>query len=417
MWQEKFSTNNTALWFFEVLLLASIPMSGSLAQHAISLEVPNTIPTYCQEANNWCGAATGQMTLEGYPGGVEHPFTQTHVWNRIVAHRDDPGAAWATDPDGLRETLMELGGDPGVNWNIHSNSNAQSLMYSITYWMTRREYPTPVLVDPGGSPYGSFQHWVMVEGFTTDVDPTTNATVNLQFIDIVDPWNPPCATNTAGGVRQTVSGATWYTTYWGVPGNYPASKWHGNYVAVIEPPIKKGVVKAKRQVEEGKVISQSAAKEHALKWFKKLGFEKRATYAVLRGTVPLGPLLINQEKRGYYLVPFGYKEGQLSQGAVLVNAYTGEFEEIGVFQRPFTYLDRERAVRLALSYLDVCKEKGLGCAKDRPLKVQAELIFQTSAQTQNRFMPIWQITFKERTVYVTQQERVYDTLTPMLPGD
>jgi len=48
--------------------------------------------------------------------------------------------------------------------------------------------------------------------------------------------------------------------------------------------------------------------------------------------------------------------------------------------------------------------------------VKVELIFQTSAQKQSRFMPVWQITLKERTVYVTQQERVFDTLTPMLPG-
>ncbi len=400
------------------LLLVCLPMAMSCAQHTISLEVPNTIPSYCQEANNWCGAATGQMTLEGYPGAVEHPFTQTHIWNRIVVHRDDPGTNWATDPDGLRDTLMELGGDPGVNWNIFDDNSAQSLMYSVAYWMTRREFPTPVLVDTGGSVWGSFQHWVMVEGFVTDVDPTTNSSVNLQFIDIVDPWNPPCATNTAGGVRQTVSGATWFTTYWGAPGNYPASKWHGNYVAVIEPPVEKGVVEAKRQILKGDVISRSDAKEYAVRWFKQLGFEKKATYSVLRGTVPLDPMLVNQEKAGYYLVPFGYSEGLLSQGAVLVNAYSGDFEEIGAFQRPITYVSRDRAIRLALSFSSACCEgEDRGSVAEKRMRPQARLIFRPSAQTQSRFMPVWQIEIKDHTFYVTQQERVFEALTNSPPGD
>ena len=392
-----------------LLLFVFIVVGVVSAQHDVYLETPNTVPSYCQEANNWCGAATGQMILEGYPGGTEHPFTQTHVWNRIVFHRDDPGASWATDPDGLRETLMELGGDPGVNWSIYANSNPQSLMYSITYWMTRRSFPTAVLVNPGGSPYGSFQHWVMIDGFTTDVDPTTNSSVTLNFIEIVDPWNPPCPTATHGGIRSLVSGATWYGSYWDVPGNYPASKWHGNYVAVIEPPLQEGVAKARKQVEQGKIISEAMAQEFAMRWFKELKLEERAQYEVLRGSIPLKPLLVNQEFKGYYLVPLGQRVGELSQGAILLNAYNGEFQEVGVFQKPFKYLDKDRAVKLALNYLCACRKE----VKD----VRAQMLFKSCEQTQVRFIPVWQVTVDRVTVYVTQQEKVFDKLTPLLPGD
>ncbi len=206
---------NTILTLAGIMVL--IIVGSASAAHDVYLETPNSVPSYCQETNIWCGAATTQMILEGYPGGIEHPFTQTHIWNRIVAHRDDLGVNWATDPDGLRDTLMELGGDPGVSWNIFPNSNAQSLIYSVTYWMTQRHYPTAVLV------YG-FQHWVMIDGFTTNVDPTTNTTVNLQSIEIVDPWNPPCSTATSGGVRSLMSGSNWYSNYWYTPGNKYTSK-------------------------------------------------------------------------------------------------------------------------------------------------------------------------------------------------
>ena len=399
------------------VLLTCIPAASTWAQHTVSLETANTVPSYCQEVGNWCGAATGQMALEGYPGGVDHPFTQTHIWNRIVAHRDDSPAIWATDPDGLRDTLMDLGGDPGVGWYIYANSSAQSLMHTVTYWMTRRHFPTPVLVDPGGSSYGSFQHWILVEGYITDANPETNSTVTLQSIDIVDPWNPPCAANTSGGIRQTVSGSTWFTTYWGVPGNYAASKWHGNYVAVVEPPVKEGTVKAELQIQEGKLISPKEAVRFALKWYGEFGFEKRPAYQDLRGTIPLEPLLVNREKNGYYLVPFGYREGQLSQGALLVNAYTGAFEEIGVFERPITYLDRERAIGLGCSF-SCLGEKGRRAETGERLEMaSAELIFRTSAQTQSRFMPVWSVDVGDRLVFVTQQERVFVELMPMLPGD
>lgn len=400
--------------FTAICLVTGLQASGpgALAQHTVSLEVPNTVPSYCQEAGNWCGAATGQMALEGYPGGVEHPFTQTQVWNTIVTYRDDPGANWATDPDGMRDMLMDLGGDPGVHWSIFSDPTAATVMHDITFWMTIREYPTPVLVDPGGSPYGSFQHWVLIEGFVTDVDPTANPAATLQFIDIVDPWNPPCPANTSGGIRQTVSGATWYTTYWGSPGNYPASKWHGNYVAVVEPPEKEGVVRAQLQVQEGEVISRDEARERAMKYMEELRFRERPAYAVLKDTVALEPLLINPRQGGYYLVPFGYEEGQLSQGAILVNAYSGDFEEIGAFERPFAYLDQRRALRLAGSYLCDCE------ADEKRLRdARADLVFQASAQARSRFLPVWRVSLRDETVFVTQEGLVFEAFVPMQPGD
>lgn len=383
-------------------IMVLIIVGSASAAHDVYLETPNSVPSYCQETNIWCGVATTQMILEGYPGGVEHPFTQTHIWNRIVAHRDDAGVNWATDPDGLRDTLMELGGDLGVHWSIFQNANAQSLMYSATYWMTKRRYPTAVLV------YG-FQHWVMIDGFTTDVDPTTNSSVNLQSIEIVDPWNPPCPAATNGGVRSLMTGSNWYSNYWYTPGNIPASKWNGNYIAVIEPPVTEGVAKAPQQVEEGRIISEGEALERAVMWMKELQIEKRPQYAILRGTKPLKPLLANQKHKGYYLVPFGYKDGEISQGAVLVNAYNGEFQEVGAFLKPIKYLSQGQATRIALNYLCACKET--------KLRVRAQLIFQPSEQTQSRFMPLWMVTVGKVTVYVTQEGKVFEKLTPLPLGD
>jgi len=391
-----------------ILIGSLVSPYSALAQHQVYLQTPNTIPNYCQETIIWCGAAVGQMILEGYPAGVEHPHTQTHVWNRIQAHLDDLGVNWATDPDGLRDTLMELGGDPGVNWAIHANPNAQSLTYTVAYWMTQRNYPTAVLV------YG-FQHWVAIVGIETDVNPVGNTNVNLQFIEIDDPGNPPCPTATSGGVKSLMSGTNWYSNYWYTPGNIAASKWNGNYIAVIEPPLNEGKATAPSEVEKGKVISGNTAKERALVLIKKLRLYEKDPYTILRNTKPLNPLLVNADYKGYYIVPFGYEEGKLSQGAILINAYSGDFQEVGVFKKPIKYLPEDRAVKIAIDY--ICFGRA---------RTKARLIFQPSEQTKSRFLPVWQITAKKTewifftkvaTVYVTQEGKVFEKLTKLPLGD
>jgi len=394
----------------KVILLISIELLVNpyctLAQHSVYLQTPNTIPNYCQETGIWCGAAVGQMILEGYPG-IEHPFTQTRIWDSIQVHKDDPGVNWATDPDGLRETLMVLGGDPGVNWVIYDKPNAQSLMYTITYWMTRRNYPTAVLV------YG-FQHWIAIVGFETDVSPVGNSNVNLQFIEIDDPDNTPCPIATSGGIKSLMTGTTWYNNYWYTPGNIPASKWDGNYIALIEPPIEEGTAIAPKQIEKGELISDSIAKREALMWIKKLHLDERDPYTILQTIKPLKPLLVNETYKGYYIVPFGYEEGELSQAAVIVNAYNGDFQEVGVFKKPIKYLSKETAVKIALNYLCFCKAKN-----------RAQLIFQPSEQTNSRFLPVWEITAKKRyffftkeaVVYITQEGLVSEKLIKLPLGD
>ncbi len=178
---------------------------------------------------------------------------------------------------------------------------------------------------------------------------------------------------------------------------------------MIEPPLKEGSAKAPRQVEEGKVISEDEAIERAIRWMKELQIEKRKQYEVLRGTKHLKPLLVNQKHKGYYIVPLGYRDGELSQGAILVNAYNGDFQEVGVFQKPIKYLSQGHATRIALNYLCACKE-----TKQR---VRAQLMFQPSEQTQSRFMPVWAITIGKVTIYVTQEGKVFEKLTPLPLGD
>jgi hypothetical protein len=395
-------------FYYTVLTLLLISVFNlNYAQHHVYLEVPNSIPCYCQETNIWCGAATAQMILEGYPAGVEHPYTQTHIWNVIQAHKNDINVNWATDPDGLKDALMDLGGDPGVHWVIFAQGSAQNQMYSVSYWLNRRLYPAAVLI------YG-FAHWVTITGVTTDVDPTTSNSVNLQFIEYFDPWDPPCPSATSGGVKSWITGSAWYNIYYPETG-YPQSKWNNNCIAIIEPPSQEGIAIAKQEVVKGAIISDSLALENAQMWIEKLGLFKRESYKVLSKAQLLAPLLVNRDSNGYYIVPLGYKESEYLQGAILINAYNGSFQEIGVFQKPIKYISKDDAIKAALNYTCFCKDDNT-----------AELVFEPSEQTTSRFLPVWKVKLErtswiffkdEVTVFVNQEGKVFNKLRVLPLGD
>ncbi len=398
------------------------------ADHVVNLIVPNSIPCYCQEVSYWCGAASAQMTLEGYPGGVNLTFPRSALWQTIQAHNTQTN--WATDPNGMQGTLVDLGGVLGAHWVVVSDPAAMQAMYDIVYWMTIRSYPTPVLVKTSGA-HGSFDHWVVIAGFTTDLDPTANPSVTLEEISIFDPWNPPCPTATAGGVHSTMTGNTWFGTYWSVPGYDPSGPWNGTYVGVLEPPTTVGVASPDCLQRIGPArVSADRAVSIARGWIEARGFAQRPEYAGLRATVSFDPLLVNEHgtvsslgtqtlQGSYFLVPFGRQGSSIAEFAVLVNAFDGEPQEVGAFVHPFSYLTRQQAIDLVLKYLCLCPP---GTASPN---VSASLVTAPIGQVESRFLPVWAVDVSggdltldlARHFIVTQSGAVFENPTFTIPGD
>ncbi len=398
-------------------LICIVALSLSVtATHTIDLVTSNSIPCYCQEGGAWCAAATSQMILEGYPS-VDHVFSQSYIYSQCQANNGD-SISWSpgTDPIGVRDTLMGLGGDPGVNWVIGADPTKESVMYWTTYYMTRYEYPTAVLVNVG-NPFGSFDHWVTITGFTTDVDPTTNSSATLQLIDIFDPGKAPCPTASSGGLDVTVTGSTWYSTYWSVPGNYSGSDWHGEYVVVVEPPEERGRIYAREQEFGRARIGPEEAVQIALGWVEEQRFVEREEYAALRVTVPSMPILANPDAEyggAYYIVPFVYERTEESPIAVLVNAFTGEPQEIAAFVHPQSYVRAEEAFLIARRYFCLCRLE----------KVEYEAYLATipMAGLFTRFLPVWQIVVyppneQPQTVFITMDRQVFEWPPEPFPGD
>ena len=401
------------------------------AQHQVDLT--GNITIYGQERCVWCGAACAQMIMNGYPDPAHRVFhTQQDIWNTIQANNNPADAGWATDPIGLREALMQLNPPPGGTWSIHANATRDTVMFDILYWMNRNSYPVATLINRGG-------HWVVIVGFESDIAPVSSSNPTLQQITIYDP-EPHNV-----GSQSTMIAAVWYATDWVGPVQY-AGTWSNQYVAVIEPPVQKGRIKVNRITRTGdKIISSEEAVRSARTWIGKSGLSKKGPYSILRRKTVRNfePMLVREQIRSglqkraqikpglqkleqiklglkekvpyYYIVPFGFQSEigkcgiNLSRVCVIVNAYTGKFEEVAAFGKPVRYLPEKEALNVVARSLQL-----------KPIdrrQIKATLMFQACDITHIRTYPFWKVAVADRVLYVDQLGELHTTIRPSIPGD
>lgn len=101
---------------------------------------------------------------------------------------------------------------------------------------------------------------------------------------------------------------------------------------------------------------------------------------------PIEPILVydisDQMHVPYYLVPFKTRRGDV-QAAIILNAYTGEYEQSIVLSPDcfFKFLSKEKSIQLAVNKFRE-SQKWIRCP---------QLVFIKSLETPNRFFPVWQI--------------------------
>jgi hypothetical protein len=260
---------------------------------------------------------------------------------------------------------------------------------------------------------------IVIVGFVTDVEPLTGTNPTLQFITVHDPEPHNVGTVT------TQSGAQWSSGYWNGSIIYSGT-WLNQYVAVVEPPIEQGRARVKRVRRTGqRFLSPSRAIEAARKSITELKLAEQPRYGLLahRDVQPLEPMVVRDQPPSsrarnvphYYIVPFGFKQeaheggSGLARLCVLVNAYTGAFEEITAFGSPIRYLSSEEALGVVGAALH---------ASPKQLRsAETTLMFQPSDITHVRTYPFWRVRLGRRTVYVDQLGKLYGKLLPSIPGD
>jgi len=351
------------------------------------------VPAYSEEALTWCGPATGQMIMEGYPSG-KCQILQEDVNAAILSNKTE--TMWDTDPVGLKNAMSKLCPlPPGHGWSIFDSIDPTKLMYYAAYYIATNSYPVAALLNtfPHHSSIPSHsEHWVSITGIVTDVTPVGNPSVSLQFVRFNDPVTPNLG-NTVW--PRTVSAAYWYT-YLLKPVTKAGSSYIGKYIAVIEPPVATGTAKAPAERLIGRVIPPREALRFAARWISEYKLNEIQPYQTLSESEPLEPLLVNKDRGGYYIIPYiQRKPEKTAQPTIFINAYTGAFQEIGIV-KPTEYVAEEEAIRIGLQQL----------GKARPRSVTAELVFPPDEATYARYFPIWKVVADKETIGIEQKKTV-----------
>jgi hypothetical protein len=385
-----------------------------LSLPAMAYEVQLTVPLYGQENNIYAGPACAQMVMNSYPPpGTPMYFAQSVIWTSIQSHNSGE-AGWATDPQGMQGALLELNPPPVGTWALMSYDVKEDLMFQIMYWMNYNNYAVPTLVNNG-------YHWVDVVGYVSDIEPTYGSGAVLQEITINNPWP------IGSGQTETMAAEIWYNStdpysYWANPVANPGT-WFDKYVAIIEPPEAEGAVSFAPVNRRGTIeITSQEALLYAETWINQLNLAaKDSSYAALDDPEKenYGPLLVREglsfgkverDVPYYYIIPYYVKTNAEAISAfadevvdgvkvcVLVNAFTGKFEEVASFHNSITYIYKSKALQIAAKALGV-ETKALN----------ATLVYQPCALSQSRVCPFYEILCKEKEtiVYVDQLGKVY----------
>jgi hypothetical protein len=308
----------------------------------------------------------------------------------------------------MEKTLMQFGADTGVNWSAQANADPNKLMYEVAYWMNVRKYPVPAVTQKSA-------HWVLITGLDADATPSTaTSVISIETVYIIDPdiatdLGNPCSSPDIGGSSVTIPYSIWISDYWYAPVDVPPSGWTNQFVAVIEPPQKKGqAVSPKKQIESGVIIPPHTASSLANAWLSTADTSEKSRYWKLRSDQVQIPMLVNIRNKAYYIVPIGHQGTNISDGAVLINAYSGERQEIAVFSSPRRYLSAEDALLVALKAAN---------AQINQVSKNGELIFQPSDQAQSRIFPLWKFIIHDSAYFVSQSKHVYKKLTQERAGN
>ena len=353
------------------------------------------------------------MLMNGYPNPADRIlYSQQTVWNNIQTNNlvGEP-ANWATDPVGLKDTLMALNRPSGGSWYVNSYTNRGALMFQIIYYMNKLDMPSATLINRG-------KHWVNVIGFESDIEPLQDTNPILKTITIHDPWP------VNKGATYTVTANTWYKTYWNGAVNAPGT-WANHYVAVIDPPSGGGTsTYTDEDRMNANLISAQDAESLANGYINSLGLDEMDPYTMLQDpdTINTDPILVEEdteeglEEPQYYIVPYGYNYELPAQGlqfhrlCILVNGHTGAFEEIGIFGDKVRFLSATEAMDIALAEL--------GLSQMQKQLVQLKMVFAPWYIPQTRFWPVWRVKYNGNIVfYIDHDGNIYHINAPGVMGD
>lgn len=353
---------------------------------------------HTQDTSYYCGAATAMMVLAeiGVPYGSldqDDLYTSNHDHN--------VKAGWATDPEGLKYTMIHRKPASFTNTFViyRAASEAEGSRKILD---TLRTYG----VSPIVLVYGC-AHWIAVVGVQTNVNPATGPyTIDGFWVNnSVHEDNEPhsgsdvCGTGGSHGVEnQWVSYNSWKNTY--LTGcNYDSPTGALQYISVCDPstpkidlPTQKEIVRyfPGERIAPGKeilVALQKEIKRMSLFDTKQLSPLKRGEFA--------SPLLVRRMdmRRTYYYLAPCIEAGHVI-GYAQVDALFGNLEGMVTLQKPapMVVTDPLKLVKsLHRRKIELLSEKGRIRLNAKDLKVSSTLVWKPCRQAYSPHLPFWRI--------------------------
>lgn len=375
---------------FTALILVSLP--------SFAWEKIITIPYFSIPVGfpHYTGPAAVKMILESplinsAPGYVVK--TQDELWAFINTHNDP---AWTaiypgnhTDPIGIRECLKEYDTRPGFTYVIYDTSlYSAEISQKIVFTLDHYSVPPAVPIDGG-------LNWVAVLGVQTDVDPSSGP-YTIDYFIINDPRDPILGNN------RYISYTAWENSgpasvflHIATPNPYPDNL---KKMAICDPkPLEPLRLKApKLERKRTSILSPEEAKNAALKAITKYRLLAKPEFKMaqewLKGSKPI---LVRRNagsiKSDYYIVPLVDKRSIASKmifGAILIDAYSGDFLEASCPKKPisYPYLDTQNQARTI--FIKRIQEQEGVLEKD----IQAEIptLIWEPGMSVNPYFPVWE---------------------------
>jgi len=422
--------------------------------------VHHIVPFFATEV--YSSAATAEMILNYLE--VDPSLTQTQIHDYGLQYNLPENNPGELDPRGMDAVLGHfdpydallhiydmydnlLGGNPfeGYNFGIRSYNSDRitDYMRDIAHWMdypVHLYYGSPQYADPDRVPpavpvYGSYNNWVVVNGFASSEDPYPGTPdFDVYGFWLTDP-------NTGGlGVDRFITAEEAQTTYFLVINS--ADVYNKRFVQVAEPPpvesnaeVTIGIIKENQESEklvnsmrsdftasEGETfgISSTAEKSDSMEPLKIYEIEWRKiipSYLLddplfadaFEGSREGKRVLVTRTNDGknYYVITFEKNlNGEiLTSAAIIVDADSGIFREASWVSEPEDYgwISKKEATDKALKYYLKRPRKGYKNVLIEEFYIKditAEFVWEPGKITSSPFQPYWKITVNGKVFYV-----------------
>jgi hypothetical protein len=384
--------------------------------------VVNTGSRYhTQDTGYYCGAACAMMIL----AEIGVPYAQLDQDVLYASNNShNAKAGWATDPYGLRFTLVDRR-PPGFTNTFVVHKRLAEADGTVDVLYTLRVYG----VSPAILVFHC-QHWNIVVGAQTSGDPLAGP-YGIDGLWLNNPvWfdgSPPpphsgsdlCGSGGAHGLAsQFVTHATWQTDYFnGCAYDDPGGA--TQFISVCDPDernIERPLPPKLRPRGNGRrFLARGPVTQIASGEIKRLKLhESELAAPVLRSGRFAAPQLVMRLDRPdsyYFLLPWG--TGARVAGFAQVDALYGIFNSFQLLSAPSQWLMADRDVRRRIENkrIELAGDRGVVRIRPGTYCISPTLVWRPCRESFSPHLPFWQVTAGNTHVYVRIDGAVFGGLT------